>query len=316
MPPIYRFIVNPKSGCSVNATPVRRLRDHIRARGFLAHIDLTQSLEHATELAHQAAQSNCQGVVVAGGDGTVRAVAAGMAGSELPLLIVPTGTENLFAGELGLDGSEEVTLAALDHGVIRKLDLGRANGRCFIAIVGVGFDAEVVQRINRFRTGHITHRDYLWPICRTFWEHRFPTLNIVADGRRICDQPALLFVSNISRYAVGLKITPHADFSSSYLDVTVYKCHKRRQLLLHSALTILGQSHRSPDVIRTRCRRLIVNCADLQVPVQLDGDPGPKLPLEINVLPSTARVLAPPPPDHPHHCPPARLYRLRRSLVR
>ena len=219
-------------------------------------------------------------------------------------------------GELGLDGSEEVTLAALDHGVIRKLDLGRANGRCFIAIVGVGFDAEVVQRINRFRTGHITHRDYLWPICRTFWEHRFPTLNIVADGRRICDQPALLFVSNISRYAVGRKITPHADFSSSYLDVTVYKCHKRRQLLLHSALTILGQSHRSPDVIRTRCRRLIVNCADLQVPVQLDGDPGPKLPLEINVLPSTARVLAPPPPDHPHHCPPARLYRLRRSLVR
>jgi len=312
----YQFIVNPKSGSSAHVRSVRALCDVLRRRHCRVHIELTQSLGHAAELAGRARATNAAAVIVAGGDGTVRAVAAGMAGSQMPMLIVPTGTENLFACQLGLDGSEELTLRTLDHGQARGLDLGLANQRYFIAIAGVGFDAEVVQRINRFRSGHITHTDYVWPICRTFWEHCFPHLNVVADGELICDEPALLFVSNISRYAVGLKVSPEADFSNGYLDVTVYKCRRRRRLLLHSGLTILGQSHHSSLVVRRRCRQLHVEAAEPAVPVQLDGDPGPALPLDVRVVPAAARVLAPPPKGDPGYLRPARFYHLRAWLFR
>ena len=313
----YRFIVNPKSGSAVNILAVRRLLDTLRSRGCRLQVDLTRSLEHATELAAQTRdESHLSALVVAGGDGTVRAVAQGMAGSTVPVLIMPTGTENLLACEIGLDGSDRVALRTLDYGVVHNLDLGLASGAHFMAIAGVGFDAEVIRRINRFRVGHITHTDYVWPICRTFWEHRFPHLHIVADDELICDEPALLFVSNISRYAVNLKVCPHADFSDGLLDVSVYKCRRRRRLLLHAGATIVGQSHRSSMVLRRRCAHLRVTCGDPNVPVQFDGDPGPALPLDIHVVPAAARILAPPPRGHDDYYRPVRFYHIRRWLLR
>ena len=313
----YHFIVNPKSGSSVNVAGVRHLLDTLCSRGCRVRVDLTRSLEHATELAACTRNElDLTALVVAGGDGTVRAVAQGMAGSTVPLLIIPTGTENLLACEVGLDGSDRVSLRTLDYGVVHNLDLGLAGDAHFMAIAGVGFDAEVIERINRFRVGHITHTDYVWPICRTFWEHRFPHLHIVADGELICDEPALLFVSNISRYAVNLKVCPNADFGDGLLDVTVYKCRRRRRLLLHAGATIIGQSHRSSLVRRRRCAHLRICCGDRNVPVQLDGDPGPSLPLDIRVVPAAARILAPPPLGHDGYHGPVRFYHIRRWLLR
>ena len=229
MAPLYWFIVNPKSGSSVKTAAIRTLCERLRQRGSSIRIDFTQSLPHAGEIAAQARSQDVAALLVCGGDGTVRAVAQGAAGGETPIMVIPTGTENLLAGELGLDGTVDVALRTLDYGSVRNLDLGVANGRHFMAVLGVGFDAEVIRRINCFRQGHITHMDYLWPITRTYFEYRFPHLRAVADGRVICDEPGLLFVSNISRYAVGLRVAPQADFSNGMLDVTVYKCRKRHR---------------------------------------------------------------------------------------
>ncbi|MBN1437022.1 MAG: diacylglycerol kinase family lipid kinase [Sedimentisphaerales bacterium] len=314
--PTYHFVVNPKSGSAANTRNIRFLRETLISRGARVRIDITKSLAHATELAAAISQTDCQTLVVAGGDGTVSSIAQGMAGSTMPVLILPTGTENLIACELGIDGSHDMILRTLDHGHVRKLDLGLANGRHFVAVAGVGFDGEVIQRINRFRTGHITHSDYIWPICRTFWEYRFPHIKVVADGQTVCDQPALVFVSNISRYAVGLKISPTADFSDSMLNLTIYKCNSRRRLLWHSILTMLGQSHRSANALRFTCRHITITPQDPTVPVELDGEPGPAAPLDIKVIPAAASLLAPPEKDQPNYRPPARFYHLRKWLLR
>ena len=86
--------------------------------------------------------------------------------------------------------------------------------------------------------------------------------------------------------------------------------------MLHSGLTMLAQSHRSHLVVRRKCQQLSVEAADPAVPVQLDGDPGPPLPLDVKVVPAAARVLAPPPRGDPEHLRPARFYHLRAWLFR
>jgi len=311
----YNFIINPKSGSSVNLDVIRDFRDYLCRSGREVRIDLTRSLTHAGELAQESVRTGCAAIVVAGGDGTVRAVAEAIAGSDVPILVIPCGTENLLAQELGLDGSLKSTIITLEHGLLRNLDLGKANDRHFMAIIGVGFDAEVVRRINLFRCGHITHADYIWPICRTYWEYHQPQLRVEADGQLICDEPGLVFVGNISRYAVGLGIVPYADFSDGRLDLTIYKCRRKRELLIHAVMTILQRSSRSPNVTRLKCSRITLSSPERDVPVQIDGDPGPKLPLHIEIIPAAAKVLTPPPPaGHKYH-PPVRYYHLRRWLI-
>jgi len=310
----YWFIVNPKSGSSADVESVRFIRDYLRQRHQPMRLKLTRSLAHAGELAQEAIGAGAAAVVVSGGDGTVRTVAEAMAGSAIPILILPAGTENLLAQELGIDGSRKTSLKMLENGTVRKLDLGRANERYFMAIAGVGFDAQVVRRINQFRSGHITHSDYIWPICRTFWEYGFPHLRVEADGELICDEPSLVFVGNITRYAVGLPIHPYADCSDGLLDITIYRYRRRRELLLHSLRTVLHQADRSRQVSRHTCKEVTISCPEADVPVQLDGDPGPTLPLSIQIVPAAARVLTPPPPPGRAYHPPVRFYHLRHCL--
>jgi len=290
----YSLIINPKSGSSATLDGIRRVRDYLHQQGHAVYVDLTQSLQHAGELAHQAVNTRCDVIIIAGGDGTVRAVADATTHSNVPITIVPAGTENLLATELGFDRHGLATVKALQGGKISNLDLGAADGQRFMAIAGIGFDAEVIHRIQQFRTGYITHVDYIWPIVRTFWEYQFPPLKVIADGQCVCDEPALVFISNISRYAVGLPINRNADWSDGLLDLTVFRMRQRRQLLFHSAATLLNCHHRRPSVTQIRSRRIQVSCATSTF-VQLDGDPGPLLPLDIHVIPAAARILLPPP---------------------
>jgi diacylglycerol kinase (ATP) len=315
MPYKYFFIINPKAGANLNVSAIRFLRDHLRSEGHTVGLALTRSLAHAGQLARQAADSRTDFIVIAGGDGTIRTVADAVVHRDVTLVILPCGTENLLASELGIDGTQNTTLKTLRHGVTRNLDLGLANSRHFIAVVGVGFDADVVRRVHGQRSGHITHGSYIWPICRTFWEYDFPTLRIHADGRLICDEPALVFIGNISRYAVGLKVMPGADCSDGQLDLVIYRCHQRRRLLIHSLLTTIGQSHRSSRVTRTRCSQIAIDSPCPDVPVQLDGDPGPPLPLGIEIIPAATRVLTPPPPHGLPFHPPVHFYHLRKWVL-
>jgi len=313
---LFNFIVNPKSGSNLDVSGIRRLCKYLGRQRYEVRLDLTRSLTHAGELAHDAMAQGAAVVVVAGGDGTVRQVAEAMTGSHVPILIIPWGTENLLASQLGLDGLVETNKKTLENGRIRPVDLGQANKRCFTAVVGVGFDAEVVSRVHGRRAGHITPASYLWPLLRTFCEHSFPHLHVVGDGQVLCDEPALVFVSNISRYAIGLGISREADCSDGKLDLCIYKCGNRLRLLDHAAKTVLKKTDKSPLVLRQRCKEIVINSENKKVYSQLDGDPGPVLPIHIKVIPAATNLLTPPPPDKYSYCPPVRWYHLRRWLLR
>ena len=288
------YIVNPKSGATSSKLAGRRFEQYLVKRGFDVRICLTTSLENACELATNAAiEYDCAMVVAVGGDGTVREVAHGLEGSDKPLLIVPQGTENLLANELGFDEKLKTTIRAFEAEYTRPLDLGRANGKCFTSIAGFGFDGQIVKKVCEQRAGHIDHFDYFWPMWRTFWNYKFDPMKVEVDGEEIFDGPGLVFVGNISRYAVGLQILHYADFGDGLLDVCIYKCSSRLRLVKHSVITVLKHHADTRDVIYRKGKDILLTSKTDSIMTEIDGDPGPSLPVQINVIPQAVNCIVP-----------------------
>ncbi len=290
------YIVNPKSGASSSKFTDRQFRRYLLGRKYDVRTNLTCSLEHARELASNAANDkDCAMVVAVGGDGTIREVARGLESSGKTLLVVPCGTENLLANELGFDEKLKTLVRAFEAGSTRSLDLGTANGKCFTSIAGFGFDGEVVDRFSKQRTGHTDHLDYVGPIWRTFWNYDFkPIMRVELDGEEVFQGHGLVFVGNISRYAIGLQILHYADFSDGLLDVCIYQCEGRMHLVKHSLVTVLKRHADAGDVIYGQGKRITVSSEGGCVKTEIDGDPGPPLPVQIEVIPQAVKCLVPP----------------------
>jgi diacylglycerol kinase (ATP) len=288
------YIVNPKSGATGSKLMSRRFEQYLLKKGFEIRANLTNSLEHTCELATDAAVDyDCAMVVVVGGDGTVREVAHGLEGSDKPLLILPCGTENLLANELGFNERLKTIIRTFEGQYIRPLDLGNVNGRCFTSIAGFGYDGEVVKKLSEQRAGHIDHYDYFWPMWRSFWNYEFNPMRVEVDGEEIFDGPGLVFVGNISRYAIGLQILHHADYGDGLLDVCIYKCGSRLHLIKHSLMTIIKHHANCRDVIYRQGKSISISSNTDKIKTEIDGDPGPALPVKINVIPQAVNCIVP-----------------------
>jgi len=288
------YIVNPKAGASSSKLTGRQFQQYLVEKGFDVRVSLTTCLKHACDLATDAAVDyDCAMAVVVGGDGTVREVAHGLEGSTKTLLVVPCGTENLLANELGFDEKLKTIIKVFEAGFVRPLDLGSVNGKCFTSIAGFGFDGQVVERVSDQRKGHINYFDYFQPIWRTFWNYKFDTVKVEIDGEEVFDGPGLVFVGNISRYAVGLQILHYADFGDGLLDVCIYKCASRLHLVKHSLATALKQHAYSSDVIYRQGENISISSNSARIKTEIDGDPGPALPVQINVIPQAVNVMVP-----------------------
>lgn len=288
------YIVNPKSGASSSKLTGRRFREYLVKKGYEVRVGLTTCLEDACELATDAAVDyDCAMVVAVGGDGTIREVAHGLEGSDKPLLVVPCGTENLLANELGFDEKLKTIIKTFEAGYTRPLDLGKVNGKCFTSIVGFGFDGQVIKRVSQQREGHIDYFDYFWPIWRTFWNYKFGAMKVEVDGEEIFNGRGLVFIGNISRYAMGLQILHYADFGDGLLDICIYKCASRTHLVKHSVMTVLKHHADSRDVIYRQGKHVNVSSEARDIETEIDGDPGPALPVEIEIIPQAINCLAP-----------------------
>jgi len=288
------LIANPKSGASSRKQLRRSFYRYLLSEGFDVTLHMTESLADAGSRAAAAKNDPaCRVVVVAGGDGTVREVAHGLEGSPKPLLIIPSGTENLLASELGFDEKISTLIQTFRQGHTRPLDLGTINGKCFTCITGFGFDGEVVDRVMHRREGHIDYFDYAGPLWHTFWCHRFKPLHVELDGRSLFSGRGMVFVGNVSRYAMGLQILRHADVGDGLLDICVFKCTRRPHLLKHAMMTIFKHHTRGHDVLYEQGKAITVSSPCRNTKMEVDGDPGPSLPVHIGIIPQAIRVMVP-----------------------
>jgi YegS/Rv2252/BmrU family lipid kinase len=285
-------IINPVAGASWQGRALQALLSDLTERGVRVDLYRTDAAGDAVRMARDAAGS-ADAVMAVGGDGTVGEVVNGLTGQNVPLLIWPTGTENLVAKSLGFRASRSLICSCLEAQCSRPIDVGIANGRSFLVVAGVGFDAEVVHRLSRLRRGHITHLSYSAPLWRTFWEHRFPFMTVEADGSAWTGR-GLVFVGNMAQYALGLPVVRDAVADDGLLDLLILPCDHQRVLLGHSVRTLMRRHIEHPGVVYRRVRSVRV-CSPQVVPLELDGDAAGNLPLEAHVLPGAIRALVPPP---------------------
>ena len=282
-------IVNPVSGRRTVLSTVREIARLVQDGGAHFEVVTTRGCGHATDLAAKL-PSDCDAVLVVGGDGTVSEVINGLAGRRTPVVILRTGTENLLARALAMPTDASRVAETLLHGTPFHCDVGILNGERFIAVVGVGFDAECVQRLTRTRRGHVSYPDYFWPIWRSFWEHRFPQLQIDVDGETLFEGQGLALVSLIKTYGGRLHLFPEAQLDDGLLDLLIFSCESRWELGTHAVRALLRRHIGRPGVIYRQCRSVHITSRD-EVPVQIDGNVGGTLPAGCSLLPGATCFL-------------------------
>ncbi len=265
------MIVNPVAGRTNPTRLVRRVERRLTESDVGVEVLETVGVGDATRIAADVADRT-ETVVVFGGDGTCREVARGLNGKRIPLVPVPTGTESIFARELGMKARAKRVVRAVISGQRRMCDVGWVNGEhMFLVVAGVGFDAEVLARVVRRRVGHQSNLDYIGPLLRTFFAYRFPVIRVFDGSLKKFDGRGIVLVGNMARYALGLRVVRDAKWDDGLLDVVVFPCSTRTGLVRHAVWTVARRHFGRNGVVCFRSRRVVVEHDDA-VGVQVDGE--------------------------------------------
>jgi diacylglycerol kinase family enzyme len=182
---------------------------------------------------------------------------------------------------------------ALVKPAVRLLDAGRANGRLFIQVVGVGFDAQVVYHLDRMRRGPISFWSYMIPSALALFEFAPTPITVAADGQTIFSQDCgFAFVGNLSQYGTGFPILLDATPDDGLLDVCVVPCRSRAQLI-HLFLTAAAGEHPYVEGAVYRKAKQVDVSSPQSIRVEIDGDPGGHTPVHIDLLPVRLPFIVP-----------------------
>jgi diacylglycerol kinase (ATP) len=297
-----QLIYNPTAGPRDVRHGLRKVRSLLRRRGWAVEIKLTEKPGDAGALAGAAAQAGCDVVIVAGGDGTVSEAVNGLVGTQTALGVLPVGTGNLWAKQLGVP---TYTLAnplrlreaatGLAEGAIRLVDVGRMDGRYFLCWAGIGIDAQVTAEMeprDRFtkRLGILPYAIAIVSVARDFSGVR---TRVSFDGGFVRGRALLVLVSNIQQYAGLINVAREARMDDGLLDVFIFKGLGFPYVLRH-ALKMLSNRHlQDPKVVHCQARHIEV-WTEYAIPVQVDGDPVGTTPITLEAVPRALRVLVPP----------------------
>lgn len=220
-------IINPISGArgrpEVARQRVRLATELLSAAKRDHEVHVTQRGGHAYELAQSALARGASLVVAWGGDGTMNEVGRAVAFSNATLGLIPAGSGNGLARELGVPMQPERALAAALHADTRTIDVGEINGRFFFNAAGVGFDAHVGWLFNNRPGGRRGILPYVTIAARELFTYHSPEYVVTADGETICVQALLIAFANSRQYGNGAIIAPAARLDDGKLTLVIVK---------------------------------------------------------------------------------------------
>ena len=267
---------------------VNKLRQH----GWETELWETNGPGSAGRLAAQAIADGAEAIISAGGDGTLNEVIQALAGSSVALGILPMGTINVWAREVGIPLDPLEAANVLMEGVHRRIDLGMANERYFLLMAGVGIDAKITSVVEQ-------HSLKRWGVLSYLLTGTFVglgpldfRLRLRMDGRRFRTRAHLLIIGNTRLYGGLMTFTYRACCDDGQLDI----CIVRRQPFwgrLLVALNAIRKHHPlGPRVSYERFQSLAID-ASSPVPIQVDGEPIGTLPVIFRVAPQMLTVIVP-----------------------
>jgi diacylglycerol kinase (ATP) len=218
-------IVNPLSGAGatpgVAAQRVALLESKFTSANVTGEVHLTERPGHAGELARAAAASGARTVIAWGGDGTINEVGTALAGSQVALAIVPAGSGNGFASEVGVPVLPAAAIDVALHGHDRPIDAGELAGRLFFNIAGIGFDAVIAEQFNLQTIGRRGMGPYVRIGLRETFRYRATRYRILLDGEEVVTHALLIAFANGREYGNRIRLAPHARMDDGKLEAMV-----------------------------------------------------------------------------------------------
>jgi diacylglycerol kinase family enzyme len=288
-------ILNAAAGRGDRTDTAGRVTELFATRGLAAEVTNVDDGVTVPDMARKAAGSGAAAVVAAGGDGTVQGVAAALAGGQVPLGVLPMGTLNHFAKDMGLPLKLEDAIEVIANGNVKVTDVGEVNGRVFINNSSIGAYPSIVELRDHYRKKGVGK----W--IAAAWASVVVLLRRPALGVRIESAEGVLvrrtpfvFIGNNEYHMSGLEAGSRGSLSGGHLAVYVAKVARPRTLIRMAWLVLRKGVEQTPelDFISVREARVTTKQRDLQV--ALDGEvvtlPSP---LSFRILPGALRVLAP-----------------------
>jgi diacylglycerol kinase (ATP) len=284
------LLTNPTSGRGKGARTAAIALPRFREAGVQVHDLRGRDADEARELAAAAMADGVDALVVCGGDGMVHLAAQLLAGTDLPLGIIPAGTGNDVARYLDLPRNDpQLAADVVLRNQSRTIDLARAAGRYFVTVLAAGFDAKVNERANDMRWPHGQMRYNLATLAELRVFEPIPyTLEL--DDEVITTDAMLVAVGNGPSYGGGMRITEGADLTDGLLDVVLFEAMKKRDLLREFPKVFRGTHVHHPAYRHHRARRVTV--AAPGIVAYADGERFGALPLTVEVVPRALRVLS------------------------
>jgi diacylglycerol kinase (ATP) len=274
------IIANPAAG---RAGPARRRLARVVAA--LRHLGCGVVVRHAggpgdVERLARAAAAEFEVVVAAGGDGTVNAVANGLAGTPQPFAVLPLGTANVLACEIGLPREAERLAAVIAAGPARPIWPGRVGDRLFLEMASSGFDAMTVAAVAPRLKRHLGRIAFAWAIFGCLMRYRACDLVVEIGGAEY--RVAAAVAAKGRCYAGRYVIAPRASLAEPWLDLVLFQRSGRLAVLRYLAALLRGRLPRRADIAIVRCREAVVS-GDARLPVQADGEIVGHLPMRIAI---------------------------------
>jgi len=267
------------------------LADAFRSSGEPVEVRVSGSPEEARALAAAAVADRAPRVWVAGGDGSIHSVLPALVHTETALGVIPFGTGNILARELGLPLSWRQAVPALVAGTVRSLDAARVNGRAFCLFAGAGFDAEVVRNVSP-RLKRVSGRTaFLASVCATVARWRPFHVRLTLDGEVLERLAWVVIVANTSAYTGVVNLPPRVKPDDGVLDAVIVSAAPKSRIIWHTAAYSLVK-RRLPEASRHRAREVRVE-TEPPVCVQVDGELCEWTPLEVAVDAGALRVVVP-----------------------
>ena len=275
------LIINKYAGHHLGAKAVDLVIPFLKKKGYLVMYAFTQHPGHATELAARASVDGFNLVVAVGGDGTVNEVAMGLVGTNTPMGVNPMGSGNGLAREIGVSMNMMKSARILTEGADVCLDVCKLNDQRFLCTSGIGFDAQVAEKMSK-----ASSRGFLKYVQLTIQESiSFKPINVrmTVDGVLLEEPVFLITFANASQFGNNAFIAPAASMTDGLIDVVVVKKFSKLWMPFFAVALFTKLVPKLPFVECYKARQIDLEQANTPY-FHFDGEPGTlKIPAQIKI---------------------------------
>ncbi len=298
------LIFNPTAGRQ-RARALRQCVERLRLLGMEGlEVLETQKQGDALEMARAASRRGVQVVIAMGGDGTINEVINGVAGTQTAIGMLPAGTVNLTAQEIGVTRDWRRACDVIVHGETLAVPVGRVEvamtpdmgapreTRRFLMNAGVGLDAHAVQHISRRRKDYLGKAEYLVSGIRSLFAYAYPILRVEDEAGAVREGHTLI-ATNLESYGLRIPMAPGGGLTQPWLNTCLYGKASIPAVVGDFLKTLVGRHIHSPSVSFQPARRLTIRSLGEAAPVQIDGDFIGYTPVTIEIEPGALQLKVP-----------------------